>query len=225
MLVDSPRGVEADLRTGSVTGHGRDRVISIETVYGSVLDDVLYGDDEANLSREGRETTKSTVWAATIGLEAVREEPTSSMAERVSTPPTISCRGTRSTPISPRDRRSPPASTRMVGINNLVGSKYDDTLIGNDDDNLRRDGATTTTSERRGSQTFSQTSSCDVYRVAIRHDSSCSSDCLVHPIAPLIQVDPSRRSVSGVPACGDVISQRRQRPFAKHARGSPYPRL
>lgn len=136
MLVDSPRGVEADLRTGSVTGHGRDRVISIETVYGSAFDDVLYGDHEANTlaggpgddqvhGLGGNDRLRSGQGGADLldggeGLDAANYF--------LSWDPVHADLAAGQAVTSGVDT--------LVGINNLVGSKYDDTLIGNDDDNL-----------------------------------------------------------------------------------------
>ena len=48
VFVESPRGVHADLGTGEAAGHGNDRMISVEELYGTFFDDVLYGDDGAN---------------------------------------------------------------------------------------------------------------------------------------------------------------------------------
>jgi Ca2+-binding RTX toxin-like protein len=48
VFAESPQGVHAHLGTGEATGHGNDRMISVEELYGTFLNDVLYGDDGAN---------------------------------------------------------------------------------------------------------------------------------------------------------------------------------
>src|SRR5918996_2556582 len=50
---DSPQGVHADLSTGEATGHGNDRMISLEILAGTFFDDVLFGDDNANILSGG----------------------------------------------------------------------------------------------------------------------------------------------------------------------------
>lgn len=48
LFADSPQGVQADLGTGEATGHGNDRMVSLESLHGTFFNDVLYGDDGAN---------------------------------------------------------------------------------------------------------------------------------------------------------------------------------
>jgi Ca2+-binding RTX toxin-like protein len=48
VFVESPRGVDVDLSSGEATGHGNDRMISVEAAFGTFFNDVLYGDDGAN---------------------------------------------------------------------------------------------------------------------------------------------------------------------------------
>ena len=136
MFPDSPGGIEADLRTGRATGHGRDRVISIETVYGSTFDDVLYGDDKANTLAGGpgddqvhglgdNDRLRSGQGGADLldggeGLDAANYF--------LSWDPVHADLAAGQAVTSGVDT--------LVGIENVVGSKYDDTLIGNDEDNL-----------------------------------------------------------------------------------------
>lgn len=46
---DAPNGVEAELLSGLVTGHGTDQLTDVEGLVGSNHDDVLLGDDGSNL--------------------------------------------------------------------------------------------------------------------------------------------------------------------------------
>jgi Ca2+-binding RTX toxin-like protein len=48
VFTESPKGVHAGLGTGEATGHGNDRMISLEAAFGTFFNDVLYGDDGAN---------------------------------------------------------------------------------------------------------------------------------------------------------------------------------
>src|ERR671919_299430 len=48
VFAESPQGVHADLGTGEATGHGNDRMVSVERLFGTFFNDVLTGDDGAN---------------------------------------------------------------------------------------------------------------------------------------------------------------------------------
>jgi Ca2+-binding RTX toxin-like protein len=133
---DSPRGIKADLKAGTVTGHGRDRVVSIETVYGSPFDDTLYGDDGANTlaggpgddlvyGLGGNDRFRSG-WGGVDLLDGGGGVDTANYF--LSWDPVHADLAAGEAVTSGVDT--------LVGITNLVGSKYDDTLIGNDQDNL-----------------------------------------------------------------------------------------
>jgi Ca2+-binding RTX toxin-like protein len=136
MYPESPRGVEADLRTGIVTGHGRDRVVSIETVYGSAFDDVLYGDDDANtlaggpgddrLYGLGGNDRLRSGWGGDDLLDGGEGLDTANYFLSWDPVQVDLAAG----------RAVTSGVDTLVGITNLVGSKYDDTLIGNGEDNL-----------------------------------------------------------------------------------------
>ena len=136
MFPDSPRGVDADLGTGRVTGHGRDRLVSIENVYGSPFDDILYGDDKANTLAGGPgddevyglggDDRLRSGWGGVDLLDGGEGLDTANYF--LSWDPVHADLAAGEAVTSGVDT--------LVGITNVVGSKYDDTLIGNDEDNL-----------------------------------------------------------------------------------------
>jgi len=135
MYPESPRSIEANLGTGNIVGHGQDQVVSIETVYGSPFDDVLYGDDEANTLAGGPgddqvyglggDDRLRSGWGGNDLLDGGEGLDTANYY--LSFDPVHADLATGEAVTSGIDT--------LVGIENLVGSKYDDTLIGNDEDN------------------------------------------------------------------------------------------
>ena len=137
LFPDSPRGIEADLRAGRAVGHGRDGFVSIETVYGSAFDDVLYGDDEANtlaggpgddqLYGLGGNDRLRSGWGGDDLIDGGEGLDTANYF--------LSPQDAVHADLAAGEAVTSGVDT-LVGITNLVGSKYDDTLIGNDDDNV-----------------------------------------------------------------------------------------
>jgi Ca2+-binding RTX toxin-like protein len=138
LFADSPQGVHADLRTGEATGHGNDRMVSLESLHGTFLNDVLYGDDGANTlgggpgddelyGLGGDDRLRSGEWNPSgtdlldggegrdtawyyLSWDAVQADLTTGQAVTSGV-------------------------DTLVGIENLFGSKHNDTLIGDDGNN------------------------------------------------------------------------------------------
>jgi Ca2+-binding RTX toxin-like protein len=136
---DSPRGVHADLSTGEATGHGNDRMVSVEIVAGTPFDDVLSGDDKANLlaggtgddelhGRGGDDHLRSGD-PAPAGNDLLDGGEGSDTANYY-----LSWEGVEAD-LSTGQAVSSGVDT-LVGIENLFGSKENDVLIGNDENNV-----------------------------------------------------------------------------------------
>lgn len=136
MLVEARRGVRADLGTGLARGHGRDRLRRIEGVFGSSFDDVLWGDDRANTlaggpgddrmhGRGGNDRLRSG-WGGEDLLDGGEGRDAANYF--LSREPVEADLSTGQAVTSGVDT--------LVDISDLVGSRYDDTLIGDDGDNV-----------------------------------------------------------------------------------------
>ncbi|WP_161140691.1 beta strand repeat-containing protein [Propylenella binzhouense] len=104
--------VIVDLATGTATGDGNDTLISIENVSGSSFDDVIAGDSGANVLNGASGTDTATYSGSAAGITA---NLTNGMANGDGT-------------------------DRLVSIENLTGSSFDDKLLGNGSANVLSGG-------------------------------------------------------------------------------------
>src|ERR671919_354599 len=132
---DSPNGVEADLTTGTATGHGQDEIVSIEGLIGSIHDDILTGDGGPNMFVAERGNDEVNGLGGDDLLRGVAGE---NILDGGDGADTVSY---NLTPVSVEaDLALGEATTALehdtlVGIEDLIGSKYDDILTGDDGDN------------------------------------------------------------------------------------------
>ena len=139
LFADSPQGVHADLSTGEATGHGNDRMVSVETVAGTYFDDVLYGDDNANflaggtgddeLHGLGGDDHLRSGDPAPAGNDLLDGGEGSDTANYY-----LSWEGVQAD-LSTGQAVSSGVDT-LMGIENLFGSKENDVLTGNDENNV-----------------------------------------------------------------------------------------
>lgn len=138
LFADSPQGVHADLTTGEATGHGNDRMVSLESLHGTFHNDVLYGDDAANTlgggpgddelyGLGGDDRLRSGEWNPS-GTDLLDGGEGRDIAwYYLSWDPVQADLTTGQVVHSGVDT--------LVGIENLFGSKHNDTLIGDDGNN------------------------------------------------------------------------------------------
>lgn len=140
MFPDAARGIHVDLAAGTATGQGQDTVTSAETVIGSIHDDVMFGDDLPNSLAGGPGSDQMfglagddrlrSGWGGTDlldggeGIDAANyylgwDPVTADLETGDATTPGVE-----------------PGLDTLVAIENLVGSKYDDALTGDDSDNV-----------------------------------------------------------------------------------------
>jgi Ca2+-binding RTX toxin-like protein len=136
---DSPTGVEADLETGVASGHGNDTIVSIEGLVGSRFDDVLNGDERSNMLQgaEGDDEIHARGSSIDGSFDIIRSGVGEDLLDggagpdRVSynlSPFTVEVDLTVGEAISGGGY----GHDTLVSIEDVVGSKYDDTLIGDD---------------------------------------------------------------------------------------------
>jgi Ca2+-binding RTX toxin-like protein len=139
---DSRNGVEVNLMTDVAVGHGDDRVVSIEGVVGSNYDDIIYGDDLSNMIQGGggNDEIHALGSHADGGSDLLRSGGGEDVLDGGEGPDIVSY---NLSPIVVNANLTDGVATvpgfgfdTFQGIENLVGSKYDDTLIGDDADNL-----------------------------------------------------------------------------------------
>jgi Ca2+-binding RTX toxin-like protein len=138
---DSPRGIEADLRTDKATGHGRDTIASIEGLVGSNFDDVLYGDDLSNTfqSGDGNDIIHAFGSDADGGMDILKSSGGNNIFDGGDGPDIASYNGNPwpvNADLSAGKTTSDFGTDTLVGIEHLLGSRENDTLIGNDEDNI-----------------------------------------------------------------------------------------
>lgn len=136
---DSPQGVHADLGTGEATGHGNDRMVSVETVAGTYFDDVLYGDDNANLLAGGTGDDELHGLGGDDHLRSGAPAPAGNdLLDGGEGSDTanyyLSWEGVQAD-LSTGQAVSSGVDT-LESIENLFGSKENDVLIGNDENNV-----------------------------------------------------------------------------------------
>lgn len=139
LFADSPQGVHADLSTGEARGHGNDRMVSIETMAGTLFDDVLYGDGYPNLLAGGPGDDELHGLAGDDHLRSGDPAPAGNdLLDGGEGSDTanyyLSWEGVQAD-LSTGQAVSSGVDT-LVGIENLFGSKESDVLIGNDEDNV-----------------------------------------------------------------------------------------
>jgi Ca2+-binding RTX toxin-like protein len=139
VFVESPRGVHADLGTGEATGHGNDRMISVEELYGTFFDDVLYGDDGANTLGGGPGDDELHGLGGDDRLRSAEgEEPGTDLLDGGEGRDTAHY-GLSKAPVE-TDLTTGQAvhlgGDTLESIENLFGSKESDVLIGDDGNNV-----------------------------------------------------------------------------------------
>ncbi|HJR44172.1 MAG TPA: calcium-binding protein [Actinomycetota bacterium] len=138
---DATGGIEADLTTGLALGRGRDELVSIEGLSGTRFDDILVGDELSNMLQGdfGNDTISALGSEGDGGADVLRSGGGSDVLDGGDGPDIVSYN------ISPypvrADLAAGDATTELgqdtlIGIEHLVGSKYDDTLTGNGADNV-----------------------------------------------------------------------------------------
>jgi Ca2+-binding RTX toxin-like protein len=138
---NSPAGIEADLRTDTATGHGQDRIASIEGLIGSDFDDVLYGDDLSNELQggDGNDIIHGFGSDADGGIDILRSSGGNNILDGGNGPDLVSYNRNPwsvNVDLAAGKTTSDFGTDTLVGIEHLVGSRENDTLIGNDDDNI-----------------------------------------------------------------------------------------
>ena len=139
VFMESPRGVDVDLSTGEATGHGNDRLISVEAAFGTFFNDVLYGDDGANtlgggpgddeLHGLGDDDHLRSGEGAEAGTDLLDGgEGVDTANYYLSWDPVQADLTTGQAVTNGVDT--------LESIENLFGSKNNDTLVGNDENNV-----------------------------------------------------------------------------------------
>jgi Ca2+-binding RTX toxin-like protein len=139
---DSPRAVMADLRAGTATGHGRDEIVSFEGLVGSNHDDTLLGDEYSNMIQGGGGDDSIEAFGSTAdggfdllrsggGVDTLDGGAGMDMASYNLQPYPVAADLVTGEAISAEGF----GHDSLIGIEHLVGSKYDDTLMGDDNDN------------------------------------------------------------------------------------------
>ena len=139
VFVQSPRGVDVDLSAGEATGHGSDRMISVEAAFGTFFNDVLSGDDGANtlgggpgddelhgLGGDDHLRSGEGAEAGTDLLDGGEGRDTANYY--LSWDPVQADLTTGQAVTNGVDT--------LESIENLFGSKHNDVLIGNDENNV-----------------------------------------------------------------------------------------
>jgi Ca2+-binding RTX toxin-like protein len=139
---DSPVGVEADLETDVATGHGNDTIVSIEGLVGSSFDDILSGDDRSNMLQgsEGDDEIHARGSAIDGSYDLIRSGIGEDILDGGPGPDRISY---NLSPFTVEVDLSIGEATSgggfghdtLISIEDVVGSKYDDTLIGDNGPN------------------------------------------------------------------------------------------
>jgi Tol biopolymer transport system component len=152
---DSPRGIQADLRTNTATGQGQDRIESVEGLVGSDFDDVLFGNDLSNDLQSG--AGDDMVYAlgsdgdggidilrSAGGINVLDGGPGQDIVSYNITPWAVAA------DLSAGIATYETGTDTLIGIEHLTGSKENDTLIGNDEDNIIFGNAGDDTMDGRG---------------------------------------------------------------------------
>lgn len=139
---DSPRGVRADLRSDRATGFGSDAIVSIEGLVGSRFDDALFGDEHSNAIRGGSGNDEIHAFGSSIdgAVDILRSDGGSDLLDGGEGPDLVSYN------LQPVSVDASLATGEAVsadgfgadtflGIEHLVGSKYDDVITGDAQDN------------------------------------------------------------------------------------------
>jgi Ca2+-binding RTX toxin-like protein len=133
--VDSPRRIRASLPTGRITGWGVDRVTAIEDVTGSELADRLLGDEAENLldGRQGADLIRGAAGGDLLdgdaGNDNLQGGPGFDVALYDFAPQAINA-------DLGRRRAGGWGRDRLLGIEDLDGSKFGDVLVGNSAENV-----------------------------------------------------------------------------------------
>jgi Tol biopolymer transport system component/Ca2+-binding RTX toxin-like protein len=138
---DSPAGIEADLRTDTATGHGQDRIVSIEGIVASNFDDVLFGDDQSNMFQggDGNDIIRALGSDADGGVDILRSSGGDNILDGGDGPDIASYNQNPwgvTADLSAGTTASEFGTDTLTGIEHLVGSRENDTLIGDDGDNI-----------------------------------------------------------------------------------------
>jgi Ca2+-binding RTX toxin-like protein len=108
----SPAGVAVSLSTGRATGEGTDRLANFEAVVGSAYDDTLIGNDQVN------------VIVPLGGTNAVDGGPGEDIVDYEASPAGVVVDLTTGTATGP-------STDTLASIEHVIGSGFDDTIIGN----------------------------------------------------------------------------------------------
>ena len=138
---ESPRRIEADLTTDLATGHGEDRILSLEGLVGSNFDDLLIGDDLSNMIQGGggNDVVRALGSDGDGGSDILGGADGDDLLDGGEGPDIASF----TTPWAVNVDLSAGTATTdgfgndtLVGIEHLVGSRENDTLVGDAGDNL-----------------------------------------------------------------------------------------
>ena len=139
LFAESPQGVHADLGTGEATGHGNDRMISVEKAFGTYFNDVLYGDDGANTLGGGPGDDQLHGLGGDDHLRSGEGNPVGTDlldgGEGLDTANYYLAWDPVQADLTTGQAVTNGADT-LESIENLFGSKNSDTLIGNDENNV-----------------------------------------------------------------------------------------
>jgi Ca2+-binding RTX toxin-like protein len=137
---DAPRGIRADLRAGTATGYGQDRLVSIEGLVGSDHDDVLLGNELSNELQSGAgDDVVRAFGSADGGVDLLRTAGGDNLVRGGGGPDIVSYNATPwavEVDLSQGTMTSAVGTDSLAGIEHIVGSKEDDILIGDDRDNV-----------------------------------------------------------------------------------------
>lgn len=131
-FADATASVAASLLTGTATGEGSDTFTGIENITGSGYADTLTGDDTANIlsGLDGNDTI--TAGAGDDILEGGTGDDTLNGGDGVDTARYANAASAVTVNLSTSTATGGDGSDTLSGIENVIGSAYNDTLIGSD---------------------------------------------------------------------------------------------
>ena len=139
---ESTAGVKANITKGTAVGEGKDDLLSIEGLIGSNFDDVLIGDERSNYLVGLLGDDKIYALGSSIGggVDLLRSGGDEDFLDGGEGPDTLSY-NLHPAPVVANLATGEATSLdfghdTFVGIENLTGSRENDTLIGDDGDNI-----------------------------------------------------------------------------------------